>query len=256
MRVGDQPAAGEGTFFLNQLGAELATTGAHRPGEPLRLRGEVFQLRSGATATERDGVAAQFRLRVVDADGAADRPALRPVHGRRGRHRRRDPAGLRHRRAEAHRGPRTGARPCGSRCSAPASRTTARSAAASGPPPTASPPAPPPSPPRPDEPVLENSFVSSKGWVKPGETYPFTVRVRNYTDAPFDGPHRHRQRAGRDDAAQRAQLHRRRSRRGRRRPRARGQGRHARAGPADRLEGPLQHRHARRRRRSPATARR
>ena len=38
----------------------------------------------------------------------------------------------------------------------------------------------------PDEPVLENSFVSSKGWVKPGETYPFTVRVRNYTDAPFE----------------------------------------------------------------------
>jgi M6 family metalloprotease-like protein/uncharacterized repeat protein (TIGR01451 family) len=33
--------------------------------------------------------------------------------------------------------------------------------------------------------VLENSFVSSKGWVKPGETYPFTVRVRNHTDAPF-----------------------------------------------------------------------
>ncbi len=32
----------------------------------------------------------------------------------------------------------------------------------------------------PDGPVLENDFVSSKGWVKPGETYPFTLRVLNY----------------------------------------------------------------------------
>ena len=28
--------------------------------------------------------------------------------------------------------------------------------------------------------VLENSFVSSTGWVKPGDTYPFTVRVKNH----------------------------------------------------------------------------
>src|SRR5688500_15444789 len=69
MRVGDEVAEGEGTFFLNQLGAELATTGAHAPGEPLRLRGEVFQLRSVGTDTQRTGVAAQFRLRVVDANG-------------------------------------------------------------------------------------------------------------------------------------------------------------------------------------------
>ena len=31
----------------------------------------------------------------------------------------------------------------------------------------------------PSGPVLENQFVSSKGWVKPGETYPFTLRVLN-----------------------------------------------------------------------------
>ena len=29
---------------------------------------------------------------------------------------------------------------------------------------------------------LENSFVSSTGWVKPGETYPFRVFVKNFTD--------------------------------------------------------------------------
>jgi M6 family metalloprotease-like protein len=33
-------------------------------------------------------------------------------------------------------------------------------------------------------PALENDFVSSKGWVKPGETYPFTLRVLNYGAAP------------------------------------------------------------------------
>jgi immune inhibitor A len=39
----------------------------------------------------------------------------------------------------------------------------------------------------PGGPVLENSFVSSVGWVKPGERYPFTLRVRNYGSAPVDG---------------------------------------------------------------------
>ena len=39
----------------------------------------------------------------------------------------------------------------------------------------------------PDGPVLENDFVSSKGWVKPGETYPFTLRVLNYGATPLDG---------------------------------------------------------------------
>ena len=39
------------------------------PASRCRLRGEVFQLHSVATDTQRTGVAAQFRLRVVDANG-------------------------------------------------------------------------------------------------------------------------------------------------------------------------------------------
>jgi immune inhibitor A len=39
----------------------------------------------------------------------------------------------------------------------------------------------------PSGPVLENSFVSSVGWVKPGQPYPFTLRVRNYGAEPVDG---------------------------------------------------------------------
>jgi M6 family metalloprotease-like protein len=39
----------------------------------------------------------------------------------------------------------------------------------------------------PTGPVLENDFVSSKGWVKPGQTYPFTLRVLNYSGSPLTG---------------------------------------------------------------------
>jgi M6 family metalloprotease-like protein len=35
--------------------------------------------------------------------------------------------------------------------------------------------------------VLENDFVSSKGWVKPGQTYPFTLRVLNYSSSALTG---------------------------------------------------------------------
>src|SRR4051794_21557073 len=35
--------------------------------------------------------------------------------------------------------------------------------------------------------VLENSFVSHVGWVKPGASYPFFVRVKNFGPAPADG---------------------------------------------------------------------
>jgi immune inhibitor A len=35
--------------------------------------------------------------------------------------------------------------------------------------------------------VLENDFVSSRGWVKPGQTYPFTLRVLNPGATPLVG---------------------------------------------------------------------
>ena len=51
-----------------------------------------------------------------------------------------------------------------------------------------------------DDVVLEADFVSSKGWVKPGETYPFTLRVLNYGAAPLTGATRDPDAARRDDA--------------------------------------------------------
>ena len=185
MHVGDRAAAGEGTFFLNQLGAELATTGDRRPGDELPIHGKVFQLRSVGTDTQRSGVAAQFRLRIVGADGEPTAPpfgpftaaadgtvdetlpasataALKPTRATNWR--------------ETVRIELLGAGfeddgPLGSGFWAAPDGEPAGSAAIAA---------------VPDEPVLENSFVSSKGWVKPGETYPFTVRVRNFTGAPFE----------------------------------------------------------------------
>ncbi|HEX4743071.1 MAG TPA: PKD domain-containing protein [Candidatus Limnocylindria bacterium] len=39
----------------------------------------------------------------------------------------------------------------------------------------------------PTGPVIENSFVSAVGWVKPGEAYPFRVFVKNYGTSPISG---------------------------------------------------------------------
>ena len=111
--------------------------------------------------------------------------------------------------------------------------------------------------------VLSNSFVSSVGWVKPGDAYPFTLTIDNYDAHPGarrDG-HPHRTRL---DHAQRSRRRRRRRIGERQHPhlerghdrradrhhaghevaRSRGQGRQQRRGPADRLEGPLDRRGA------------
>jgi immune inhibitor A len=41
----------------------------------------------------------------------------------------------------------------------------------------------------PDAPQLEADFVSSLGWVKPGDAYSFTLRVLNYSSTQLDGAH-------------------------------------------------------------------
>ena len=130
----------------------------------------------------------------------------------------------------------------------------------------------------PTGPVLENSFVSSVGWVKPGDTYPFTLRVKNYGATPAGGRRRHPDRTatrprsptrtGPAAAVTIARRHpdlerRHRSRHSGTDPGAavagrRGDRRQPRPGPAGRLEEPLHHgtltytggRHAGHRRRS------
>jgi M6 family metalloprotease-like protein len=182
VQVDGQPATGEGTFYVNQLAVELAPkakTGGYQPGDDIALTGTVSELQSVATDTRQTGVPGSFRLRVVDARGTVlgitsrtftandDGTVDATIPGT-------FTAGV-------HPGPDTGFREAlrletvdaayddptpgrGGTWAAP-DGTAAGSADVTA---------------TPDQLVLENSFVSSKGWVKPGDEYPFTVRVLNY----------------------------------------------------------------------------
>ena len=94
-----------------------------------------------------------------------------------------------------------------------------------------------------------------QGLGQAGRDVPVHAARANYKDVAGRRRRGHDQRAGRDHAARRRHLGRRpdpggdRGRAGRRLEGVRGEGRHARAGSRDRLEGPLDRRHARRRHR-------
>ena len=188
LEVGGEAADGEGTFFLNLLGAELAAverSGGYRPGDPIPVTGEIFELRSVATDTQRTGVPARFRLRIVDSGGnttattaaitaASDGGVDATIPGS-------ATAGLDPGRETNYRDTVSlqlvdaayeDPNPLNGGTWGAKDGTSAGSATVSVPP---------------DEPVLENSFVSSVGWVKPGDTYPFTVRVKNFQPAPVTG---------------------------------------------------------------------
>jgi M6 family metalloprotease-like protein len=179
------PATGEGTFHVNELGVELEPEpGVYAPGTTIPLNGKAFTQTSSPTGTRQAAPGAQFRLRSVDSAGTvtsewgpfvADSSgnvttAFVPPDAT----------------ADLDPGSATGWRevirlelvdasydegPSGQAWGAP-DGTSAGLAAVSA---------------TPDDLVLENSFVSSKGWVVPGETYPFTVRVKNYRTVPVDG---------------------------------------------------------------------
>ena len=110
--------------------------------------------------------------------------------------------------------------------------------------------------PHPTSRCSRTDFVSSMGWVKPGETYPFTLRVINYGATPLTGAQVTLTAPDGTTLDQRADWDagtsppRRRRHAGHEGEGVRGHGRHARPGPADRLEEPLEHgdAHLRRRR--------
>ena len=146
------------------------------------MTGEIFEQRSVATSTQKTGVPATFKLRVVDADGhvtgttdeltaAGDGAIDATLPGAL-------TAGLEPARAANYRetvrielvdagydDPTAGGAWAADGDPAGTATVTAT----------------------PAEPVLENSFVSSVGWVKPGEAYPFTVRVKNFQPSPVTG---------------------------------------------------------------------
>ena len=174
-----RPAAGRGGDEA-ELGAELRPAdpkAAVTPGDPVELTGEVFELSGGARDLTRTPVPATFSLRTVDAAGDEIGTFGPFTAGPGGRTTATLPAAAT---AGVDPGASTGYREVvGVQLvdATSADATTAEGgtagAVAVGAAPTG--------------PVLENSFVSSVGWVKPGEKYPFTLRVLNYGVTPIAG---------------------------------------------------------------------
>ncbi len=72
--LADGQSAGEGGFFFNALGAvvnpgALASGDRYEPGEDIPLNGSISELNDLAANTQMTGVAAAFKIRVLDPEG-------------------------------------------------------------------------------------------------------------------------------------------------------------------------------------------
>jgi len=173
---------GDTSFLLNQLGATVGVTGArHQPGQSLAVTGTVYELHDvpPLAATQKTAVGASFKLRVSRPDGSTS-PLYGPftANALDGTFSATIPgsatAGLT---ASADEGftVTVGIEVVDASYADPATGGWGASQAGVGSvglvtPPTGL--------------VLGNSFVSSVGWVKPGDTYPARVFVKNYTTSP------------------------------------------------------------------------
>ncbi|MGH3331000.1 MAG: immune inhibitor A domain-containing protein, partial [Nocardioidaceae bacterium] len=178
--VADGEPAGESTFGLDMLGATLSAEGTFEAGQDIPVTGTVSKLDSGPVTDDGEGVPGTFTLEVRSPEG-------RKLHSRT------VTAGddgtfsvtvpgeaTRDVRAGRSTGYRTalGLRAVDATYKDPETTDTwsagdagAGSATVLSPPTTLQ---------------LENSFVSSVGWVKPGETYPSRIFVENPTDRAYD----------------------------------------------------------------------
>ena len=242
MIVDGHDADGTGTFFLNQLGADVSPEdGGYRPGDDIPLKGKIYEQRDVTPrALQKTGVPATFKLRVSTPTATRSaRPASSPPPTT-ARSTPRCPARSRRPEADArHELPRDAAH----------RGSSTRPPTAAGPP-TASPPAPRPSPPCPTSPCSRTRSCPRWAGSSPATTTRSRVRVKNFKATPVAARTVTITVARRHDAVASPHLGRRHDPgRDRRRPRRqgarlRGHGGHARPGPADRLEGPLQPRDA------------
>ena len=187
---------GETSLFLNQLGASLGVLPNRgrgvQAGRPRARAGPTYEIDQipPLAAPQETNVAATFRLRVVLPDGTSRGPFGPYTAGLNGAF----TATSRFRNAGTDRGRehglrdrarhRFGAGDLYGSCNRSLGRRPRRlDAARDGVPPTTL--------------VVDNSFVSAVGWVKPGETYPFRVFVKNYTRLRRSAP-RSRSRRRRD----------------------------------------------------------
>jgi immune inhibitor A len=179
---GDAGAAGAGAFRLNALGADVAVTpkangGVYAPGEALPVTGAVYELNSAPET--KTNVAATYRLRVVSPTGAVlgTYGPFTANQGGAGRFSQTIPgsatAGLTETADIAvqvvdasYTDTTPPLRPTGVWKAKTAGADGVRVRVAS------------------NTLVVENSFVSAVGWVKPGDTYPFRVFVKSFRSAP------------------------------------------------------------------------
>lgn len=184
-RAGDT-VGGETTFFHNKLGASIAAEpqqAGYAPGDPVTVTGTLFEQDSVALETNKTDVAGTYSLRVVtpsgevrgpygpftaDQGGAGQIEATLPAEATAGVTATAE-TGFQVTVAvdvvdAAYADPLTG----DWRAAEAGTGAVTLSVA-------------------PDSLLLESSFVSSVGWVKPGATYPFRVFVKNHTPSPATG---------------------------------------------------------------------
>jgi immune inhibitor A len=175
---------GETGIVLNALGATIAAgAGDHKPGEPVQINGSVYEIEhvSVLTSPEQIAVPATVSVRVRTPAGEIRGPYGPFTADAQGRFTGTLPAaataGVT---ATAETGFKTtvSIEVVDAFYDDPASgRWEAKEAGSGGlalfVPPSSL--------------LLSNSYVSDVGWVKPGETYPFRLFVRNYTSSPAAG---------------------------------------------------------------------
>jgi immune inhibitor A len=174
--------AGSGQFFLNALGADVLVTPKaggkkYEPGEAITLHGSISELNDVAGSTNRTGTAAQFFLQARTPAGEIRGPYGPFTSGVDGTF-----SGVQLPAAATRgltAGPETnfkltvGVDVVNASSTNLATGAWANTLAGTGSVDLIS---------RPTTLILENKFVSSLGWVKPGDTYPFRVFVKNFTD--------------------------------------------------------------------------
>jgi M6 family metalloprotease-like protein len=186
--VGPLPAEtgnfGETGIILNALGATVAAgPGNHTPGDAIPVNGTVYEIEhvSALTTTREIAVAATVSLQVRTPAGEVRGPYGPFTAGLDGRFSATLPAGATAGiTADASTGFKTtpSIEVVDAFYDDPASGRWASERAGAGALPLFV---------SADTLELENSFVSDVGWVKPGETYPFRVFVKNHTSSPATG---------------------------------------------------------------------
>jgi M6 family metalloprotease-like protein len=172
-------ATGDGEIFYQQLGASIAPdqrAGGYRPGDPIPLGGHLYEQDDVGADTSKKDVSGRYFLRVRTAGGAVRGPygPFTANRGGEGQIRETLPAsataGLTATRATNYE-TTVGLEVVDATYADLATGAWKASSGSAGYVTLSVPP---------NQLVLENTFVSAVGWVKPGESYPFRVFVKNF----------------------------------------------------------------------------